>query len=126
MKVLAFLLSVMNSSVSGLILISCMSKYNLHWAALEHISGRLLTGSLVILIGLLTILDGLRPLRPEKLLVAGLLLFLLGATCTLWGLHLTLLSGDLKKAFILYGGSLAIQGIATIWGAYETREIVNT
>ena len=126
MKVLAFLLSVMNSSVSGLILISCMSKHNLHWKALEHISGRVLTGSLVILIGLLTILDGLRPLKPGKMLVAGLLLFLLGATCTLWGLHLTLLSGDLKKAFILYGGSLAIQGFATIWGACETREVVNT
>lgn len=125
MKVLAFLLSVMNSSVSVLILISCVSIHNLGWEALERLSGRMLTGSLVILVGLLTLFDGLRPLQPGKLLAAGLLLFLLGATSTLWGLHLTLLTGDLKKAFILYGGSLAVQGIATIWGAYETRERIN-
>jgi len=122
MKNLSLLLSMVNSVVSSLILLSCVSRKNLHWDALGRISGRVLTGFLVLLIGMLTFRDGVRSLRPEKLLIAGLLLIMLGVSCTAWGLHLSLLSGDVKTVFIVYGGSLVVQGITSIGGIYESQD----
>lgn len=126
MKVLSFLLSMLNSLISGLILLSCVSKNNLGWEAFGRISGRVFTGIIVILISFMTFRDGVRPLRPEKILIAGLILILLGASCTLWGVHLSIISGDLKKAFLLYGGSLVVQGIASIGSVYETQDTATT
>jgi hypothetical protein len=41
----------------------------------------------------------------------------------MWGLHLTLISGDIKNVLILFGGSLVLQGIATIVGLQESEKI---
>jgi hypothetical protein len=119
MKVLSILLALVNSIISGLILLSCVSFKYLHLEALVRISGRLGTALLVILVGALTYRDGVRPLHPAVLLVAGMMLVLLGTGSAVWGVHLSLVSGDLKKAVILYGGSLVAQGIVSIWGLAE-------
>jgi hypothetical protein len=42
----------------------------------------------------------------------------------MWGLHLTIISGDVKNVMILFGGSLVVQGIASIVGLQETRDMV--
>jgi len=122
MKALSFLLSMVNSVISSLILLSCVSRKYLQWEALGRIGGRVLTAFLVLLIGLLTFWDGAHPVRPEKLLFAGLLLILLGASCTVWGVHLSFTTGDLKKVFIIYGGSLVVQGFSSIAGVYESQD----
>jgi len=122
MKVLSFLLSMVNTLVSVLILLSCVSKKYLHWVALGQIAGRVITASFVLLIGVFTFCDGMRPLRPEKLLIGGLILILLGASCTVCGIYLTINTGDLKLVFLIYGGSLLVQGIASIGGMYETQD----
>jgi hypothetical protein len=57
------------------------------------------------------------------MLFTGLLLVLLGTGSAMWGLHLTLVSGDVKNVMILFGGSLVIQGIASIVGLQEPREM---
>jgi len=44
---------------------------------------------------------------------------LLGTGSAMWGLHLTLVSGDVKNVMILFGGSLVLQGIASIVGLQE-------
>jgi hypothetical protein len=50
------------------------------------------------------------------MLVAGLLLILLGASSAMWGVHLSIISGDVKNVMILFGGSLVLQGIASVVG----------
>lgn len=122
MKILSLLLSMVNSVISSLILLSCASKHYLQWDALGQIGGRLLTAALVLLISILTFWDGVQPVRPEKLLLAGLLLILLGASSAIVGVHLSFTSGDLKKVFIIYGGSLFVQGISSIGGVFETQD----
>ena len=120
MKVLSILFALVNSILSGLVLLSCVSLKYLHLDALVRISGRVGTALLVILVGALTFRDGVRPLHPVILLVGGMLLVLLGTGSAVWGVHLSLVSGDLKKAVILYGGSLVVQGIASIGGLGES------
>ena len=119
MKVLSILLALVNSLMAGLVLLSCVSVSNLSWEGLGWLAVRVAAGVLVILSGVLTFRDGVQPIGPGKMLMSGLLLVLLGAGSAMWGLHLTLVSGDVKNVMILFGGSLVLQGIASIVGLQE-------
>ena len=119
MKILSILLALINSITAGLVLLSCISVSNLYWGELGWLATRIATGILVILTGIVTFRDGMQPVGPGKLLVAGLVSVLLGAASAMWGLHLSIVSGDVKNVMILFGGSLVLQGIATIVGLQE-------
>jgi hypothetical protein len=119
MKVLSILLALINSLMAGLVLLSCISVSNLNWDGLGWLAVRVATGMLVILVGILTFRDGRQAIRTGTMLVAGLLLILLGTSSAMWGLHLSIVSGDVKNVMILFGGSLVLQGIASIVGLQE-------
>ena len=123
MKVLSILLALVNSLMAGLVLLSCISVSNLRWNGIGWLAVRVMTGVLVILTGILTFRDGAQGIGPGKMLMAGLLLVLLGTGSAMWGLHLTLVSGDIKNVMILFGGSLVLQGIASIVGLRESGGI---
>jgi hypothetical protein len=57
------------------------------------------------------------------MLMAGLSLVLLGASSAMWGVHLSIISGDVKNVMILFGGSLVLQGIASIVGLQESGDM---
>ena len=123
MKVLSILLALVNSLVAGVVLLSCISVSNLSWDGLGWLAVRITTGILVLLVGMLTFRDGVQGVGPGKMLIAGLLLVLLGTSSAMWGLHLSIISGDVKNAMILFGGSLVLQGIASIVGLQESGGI---
>ena len=123
MKVLSILLALVNSLAASLILLSCVSLNNLDWNGLGWVAARILTGILVILTGILTFRDGAQGIGPGKMLVAGLLLVLLGTGSAMWGVHLSLISGDIKNVMILFGSSLVLQGIASILGLQEAQDM---
>lgn len=123
MKVLSILLALVNSLMAGLVLLSCISVSNLRWDGMGWLAVRVATGVLVILTGILTFRDGAQPIGPGKMLMAGLSLVLLGTGSVMWGLHLSILSGDVKNVMILFGGSLVLQGIASIVGLQESGGI---
>jgi uncharacterized membrane protein len=57
------------------------------------------------------------------MLMAGLTLILVGVSSAMWGVHLSIISGDVKNVMILFGGSLVMQGIASVTGlAQETND----
>jgi hypothetical protein len=120
MKVISIFLALVNTLFAGLVLLSCFSASNLRWEALGWLAVRVAAGALVVLIGALTLRDGVQPLRPGKMLAAGLSLVLIGAGSAMWGIHLSILSGDVKNVMILFGGSLVMQGVASALGIQET------
>ena len=116
MKVLSILLALVNSLVAGLVLLSCISVSNLGWDGIGWLAARVGTGIIVIIISAITFRDGAQPISPGVVLVAGLMLILLGAGSVMWGLHLSIVSGDIENVTILFGGSLVLQGIASVVG----------
>jgi hypothetical protein len=123
MKVLSILLALVNSLVAGLVLLSCISVSNLSRDGLGWLAARVTTGMLVILAGILTFRDGTQGVGPGKMLIIGLLLVLLGTGSAMWGVHLSIISGDIKNVMILFGGSLVLQGIASVAGLREAGEM---
>jgi hypothetical protein len=123
MKVLSILLALVNSLMAGVILLPCVSVNNLRWDGIGWLAVRVASGVLVILTGILTFRDGMQSVGPGKMLMAGLCLVLLGTGSAMWGLHLSIVSGDVKNVMILFGGSLVLQGIASIVGLQDTEGI---
>ncbi len=124
MKVISIFLALVNTLFAGLVLLSCFSASNLRWEALGWLAVRVAAGALVILIGALTFRDGAQPLRPGVMLAAGLSLVLVGAGSAMWGIHLSILSGDVKNVMILFGGSLVMQGISSVLGLQESSAMI--
>jgi len=124
MKVLSLFLALINALVAGLVVLSCLSTSNLHWNSLSWFFVRITTGTLVLLISALTFRDGIQPLHTRKMLAAGLLLVLLGAGSAMWGVHLSILNNDVENVILLFGISLALQGIASVLGLIETDTLI--
>jgi hypothetical protein len=118
-KIFAIFLALLNMLISALIVASCLSTSQLKWESLGWLAARVAAGTLVIAVGLLTWRDAIQPLAPNRLFLGGLSLIILGVACIVWAIHLTLISGDVKNAMLSYGGSVLIQGFASVWGLMQ-------
>jgi hypothetical protein len=80
----------------------------------------------VILVGILTWLGSARPINPGLTSLCSLFLVALGAATIVWTFHLELVTGDLEFHLIVYGGSLLVQGMASLFGfAGDSRNITS-
>jgi hypothetical protein len=116
MKTISILFALVNSLMAGLVIAFSLSGSEIRDVAPLWLATKILAGLAVIAIGGLTWLAGARPIRPSLILLAGMFLVALGAATALWTLHLALVTGDLEAYMVVYGGSLGLQGVATLWG----------
>jgi hypothetical protein len=124
MKTVSIFLALVNSLLAGLILAFSLSPTELHQAAAWWSLAKVTAASSVILIGVLTWLGGARPLSAGLMALCSLFLVALGAATVVWTFHLALVSGDREFYMLLYGGSLAVQGMACLFGfAGDSRNI---
>ena len=119
MKTVSIFLALVNSLLAGLILAFSLSPTEIHqteaWWSLTKVS----TASSVILIGMLTWLGSARTVSMRLIALCSLYLVALGAATVVWTFHLALVSGDIEFYMLLYGGSLAVQGMASLFGFAE-------
>lgn len=116
MKTISILFALVNSLMAGLVIAFSLSSSEIRDVAPLWLATKVLAGLAVIAIGGLTWLAGTRPVRPSLILLAGIFLVALGAATALWTLHLALVTGDMEGYMVVYGGSLGLQGMATLWG----------
>ena len=126
MKTLSIFLALVNSLLAGLILAFSLSPSELlqtdAWWSLTKITA----ATSVILAGVLTWFGSARPVRASLMGLCSLFLVALGAASLVWAFHLVLVSGDLRFFMVLYGGSLAVQGMASLFGfASDPRTVAS-
>jgi len=118
MKVISILLAFLNSLIGGLLILSCISTgESLGWISFK--SG---AGMLAVYFGVMTFKDGVQPICQSRALLNGIALIVIGISAVAWGIHWSIVSGDMKNTVILFGGSLFIQGLTSVLGS-ETGEI---
>jgi len=118
MKVISILLAFLNSLIGGLLILSCVSAgESLGWISFKSGAGALAIGS-----GILTFKDGVQSIHQSRVLLNGLLLIVVGVSAVAWGIHWSIVSGDMKNTILLFGGSLFIQGLTSVLGV-EPGEI---
>lgn len=112
MKVISILVSFLNSIFGALLILSCVSAGEaLGWVAFK--TG---AGIIAIYFGILTFKDSIQPLSQSHLLLSGLFLVIIGVSAFAFGVHWSIVSGDMKNTVLLFGGSLFVQGLTSILG----------
>ena len=126
MKTISIFLALVNSLLAGLILAFSLSPTEIHQTAAWWSFTKIVAACSVILVGVLTWLGSARPINPGLTSLCSLFLVALGAATIVWTFHLELVTGDLEFHLIVYGGSLIVQGMASLFGfAGDSRNITS-
>ena len=125
MKTVSIFLALVNSLLAGLILAFSLSPTEIHQTEAWWSLTKMTAAASVILIGVLTWLGSARTLSASWMALCSLFLVALGAATVVWTFHLALVSGDREFYMLLYGGSLAMQGMASLFGFAEKVSNVN-
>ncbi len=124
MKTISIFLALVNALLAGLIIASSLSTVDFRQAQFWWSIIKIVAAACVILIGLITWLGSMRGPDPGLMGLCSLFLVALGAATVVWTFHLALISGDLEFHMIVYGGSLAVQGMASMFGfAGDSRSV---
>jgi hypothetical protein len=126
MKTVSIFLSLINSLLAGVILLASLSGSEVHDAALLWLMTKILAALGIIVIGALTWLGNVFNLKPGLMALSSLCLVALGAATAVWTFHLAMLTGDMEYYMIVYGVSLMIQGMASLFGFAEGSRNLTT
>jgi len=119
MKTLSIFLALINSLLAGVILLASLTGNEIREAAFLWLFTKVLATIIIIAIGVLTWLSNMFTFKPGLMTLSSLFLVALGAATAVWTLHLAMVTGDMEYYMILYGGSLMMQGAASLFGFAE-------
>ena len=122
MKTISIFLALVNSLLAGVLLLISLTGNEVHQAEFLWLLTKSLAAVGIIIIGILTWLGAMHTMNPGLMAVGSLFLIVLGTATTVWTFHLVLVTGDMEYYMVVYGGSLMMQGMASLFGlGGETR-----
>jgi len=116
MKTISIFLALVNSLLAGLILAFSLSPTEISQAAAWWSFTKIVAACSVIFVGALTWLGSTRTISTGLTSLCSLFLVALGAATIVWTFHLALVTSDMEFHMIVYGGSLIVQGMASLFG----------
>ncbi len=116
MKTISMFLALVNTLLAGLLIASSVSPAGFNRAEVWWLVTKIIAATCVILIGVITWLGSARSANPGLMALCSLFLVALGAATVVWTFHLALVTGDMEFYMIAYGGSLAVQGMSSLFG----------
>ena len=126
MKTVSIFLALINSLLAGLILAFSLSPTELQQTASWWSLTKMTVAGSVILVGMITWFESARSTSAVLMALCSLFLVALGAAIVAWTFHLALVSGDMEFYMVIYGGSLAVQGMACLFGfAGDSRSVTS-
>ena len=126
MKTIAIFLALINSLMAGLILAFTLSPTELGHAETWWSLTKIAAASSVIVVAAITWLGSARTANTALISLCSLFLVALGAATIVWTFHLALISGDMEFYMVVYGASLIVQGMASLFGfADESKGITS-
>jgi len=124
MKTISIFLALVNSLLAGVLLFITLTSNEVHQAEFLWLLTKSLAATGVIVIGILTWLEVMRSMNPSVMALGSIFLVILGTATTMWTLHIALVTGDMEYHMIVYGGSIMMQGMASLFGTGdESRNI---
>ncbi|HUG34384.1 MAG TPA: hypothetical protein VMJ90_06410 [Anaerolineales bacterium] len=127
MKTISIFLALVNAIFAGILIAHDLSTHGIHASILGWTLIKLSAGLLVIVIGASAWLGVMGSIPPGPVLLGNLFLVALGPATVVWTLHVALTTGDVEYDIAVYGGSLLIQGLASLLGfAGESRSMTTS
>jgi hypothetical protein len=116
MKTISIFLALINALMAGLILAFSVSPTALSQAATWWSLSKVTAACCVMLIAMITWMGSIRTPNPGVMALCSLFLVALGAATIVWTFHLALVTRDVEFYMVVYGGSLALQGMTSLFG----------
>ncbi len=116
MKTISIFLALINSLLAGVLLLIYLTSGQIDQVEFLWLLTKSFAAAGVILIGALTWLGAIHTLNPAWMALGSMFLVVLGTATLVWTLHIALVTGDLEYHMIIYGGSLMVQGMASLFG----------
>ncbi len=116
MKTISIFLALVNALLAGLLIVASLSPVEFRHVELWWLVAKNAAAAAVILIGVITWIGSVWTLRAGLISSCSLFLVALGVATAVWTVHLAILTGDMEFHMVVYGGSLAMQGIASLLG----------
>ena len=126
MKTISIFLALLNSLTSVLLLMYTLSPENVRNDIPFWLAAKVVAGLFVILAGMLTWMDCIRPMNAKHMALCVLMLIMLGVASTTWVVQLGIISGDMLNTLLVYGCSITIQGITSLIGLMGVPREVNS
>ncbi|HSL28649.1 MAG TPA: hypothetical protein VK900_05565 [Anaerolineales bacterium] len=126
MKTISIFLALINALMAGLVLAFTLAPGELSQAATWWSLTKIGAASSVILVAALTWLGSARTANAALMSLCSLFLVALGAATMVWTFHLALVTGDTEFYMFLYGGSLIMQGMASLFGFADHAETLTS
>lgn len=126
MKTISIFLALINSLMAGLILAFSLSPIELRQAETWWMLTKIIAAGCVILIAIITWIGSVRTTNPGVMALCSLFLVALGAATAVWTFHIALVTRDVEFYMIVYGSSLTLQGMASLFGfATDSRNVTS-
>jgi len=116
MKTISIFFALINSLLAGLLIAFSLSQVELQQIEILWSIIRVAAAFVVIIFSVVTWIASARDTNVNILPLGGIFLLLLGTVTIVWTFHLAILTGDMEYYMIAYGGSLMIQGMASLLG----------
>ena len=124
MKTISIFLALINLLFAGFLIALDLSYNELHLRTLWWSLLKLSVAALIIVIGIAVWLEVMGLIKPDPVLLNGLFLVALGPATIVWAIHVALMTGNVDFHMAVYGGSLMVQGMASLFGfAEESRKV---
>ena len=126
MKTISIFLALINALLAGLVLTLSLSSMEANAAVSWWSFTRVAAALCVILVAVITWMGSTRAVSPALMSLGSLLLVALGAATIVWTFHRGVVSGDMEYYMIVYGGSLIVQGMASLFGFVDESSAINS
>ncbi len=122
MKTISIFLALINLLFAGFLIALDLSYNEIHLNTLWWSLLKLSTAVLIIVIGITVWLEVTGAIRPTLVLLGSIFLIALGPATIVWAVHVALTTGNVEVHMAVYGGSLMVQGLASLLGFAEESQ----
>jgi len=123
MKTISIFIALINLLFAGFLIALDLSYNEIHLRTLWWSLLKLSTATVIIAIGIIVWLEVTGAIRPTLVLLGSIFLIALGPATIVWAVHVALTTGNVDFHMAVYGGSLMVQGVASLLGfAEESRK----
>ena len=126
MKTISIFLALVNSLLAGVLITFLVTSVDFQNSMKWWSVVRILLALTLIVIGILTWIGEIAPIKPELLMMSSLFLVAIGPTTIVWAIHRASLTGYLEYHRLIYGTSLFIQGFALLFGIFQEKGNIST
>ena len=122
MKTISIFIALINLLFAGFLIALDLSYNEIHLHTLWWSLLKLSTALVIIAIGIIVWLEVTGAIRPTLVLLGSIFLIALGPATIVWAVHIALTTGNVEVHMAVYGGSLMVQGLASLLGFAEESQ----